>query len=71
MQCAFLGGHIGFDIHMRCLDTLMAEPQRNHTDVDAGLEQVCTSRVSYGMRVDTFTAETWIVGMGGGLFQNI
>ena len=27
--------------------------------------------MSYGVRVDTFTTETWIVGMGGGLLQNV
>ena len=60
-----------FDIHMRGLDTLMATPQRDYADVDAGLEQVCTGRVSYGMRVDLFIAETWTIGTGGGLFQNV
>ena len=49
LQHSLLGGHMDFDIHMRGLDTLMAKPQRNYADVDAGLEQVCTGRVSYSI----------------------
>jgi hypothetical protein len=33
-------GDVGVEIGLRCLDRLMAEPQSDHRDIDAGLEQL-------------------------------
>ena len=70
-QCSFLAGKIRFDIDMGSLDALVAQPQCDHADINAGLKQMRTRRVPHRVWVDPFGTERWTRSVGGSSLQNI
>ena len=57
LDCFFLQFHVGGDIKMRCLDTFMAQPHRDHSDVVIRLQHVHGSGVTQRVRRDSLVFE--------------
>lgn len=65
-QGTFLEGHVGVQVGLDGVGGLMPEPERDHREIDAGLQQCHGSGVAQGVRRDVLGGQRGHDARGGG-----